>query len=255
MLRSQWQQLLKAYDVRWDLFVPGDYQATLAFCIASFIEIANESIADHGYFAVALSGGSTPKAIYQGLAQPDNRTKINWSKVLLFWSDERCVPKTHPDSNYRMAMEAGFASLPIPKENIFPIETEGDLEKNARDYEHIIREKISLKTFDLVMLGMGDDGHTASLFPKTHGLHAQNRLVIPNFLPDKEIWRMTLTYECINAARNIIIYVMGKNKAEMLKRVLLGPFEPDLLPIQKVGTPEHKALWLADDEAASTFNH
>jgi 6-phosphogluconolactonase len=100
------------------------------------------------------------------------------------------------------------------------------------------------------MLGMGDDGHTASLFPKTHGLHAEDRTVIANFVPQKDVWRMTLTFESINAARHIVIYVIGKGKAEMLKTALAGPYEPDQYPVQKIGTREHRALWIADAAAA-----
>jgi 6-phosphogluconolactonase len=108
--------------------------------------------------------------------------------------------------------------------------------------------------FDLVMLGMGEDGHTASLFPKTHGLHAEDRFVIANFIPQKNVWRMSLTFECINAARNIVIYVLGKSKASMVKQVLSGPYQPDDLPIQRVGTREHKALWVFDNAAAENLN-
>ena len=99
------------------------------------------------------------------------------------------------------------------------------------------------------MLGMGEDGHTASLFPKTHGLHSLNRLVVANFVPQKNTWRITFTFEYINSAKNTVIYVLGKNKAPMLKKVLTSPYQPDLLPIQRIGTPEHKALWIVDKEA------
>lgn len=245
-------EYLKGYDERCDLLVPGDQAATLQFSIELFIKIANEALKEKGFFAVALSGGNTPKAIFKGLTSIENRNRIDWRRVLLFWSDERCVPKDHPESNYKMAMDAGLATVPISKENIFPFPSEGDLEKNALEYEELIRRKIPTGQFDLVMLGMGDDGHIASLFPKTHGLHAEGRLVIPNFLPDKNCWRMTLTFECINAARHIIIYVLGKSKATTLKHVLNGTFEPDTLPAQRVGTPQHRALWIADTEAYSS---
>lgn len=243
---------LKAWDARRDLIIPGDYQATIDYSIKMFIELANKAIENHGCFAVALSGGSTPNAIYRGLALPENRKHVDWSRVLCFWGDERCVPLDNPESNYHNAMQAGLSQLPLKSGNIFPMDTSGeDLEKQAAVYEEILRKKLPKQTFDLVMLGMGDDGHTASLFPKTHGLHPNVRLVIPNFIPQKEMWRMTLTYDCINAARHIAIYVLGESKAKMVKQVLTGPYEPDLLPIQRIGVPTHKALWVLDDKAAA----
>lgn len=237
-------------DDRRDLIIPGDYAKTLQFCIDTFLQIASEAIADHGYFAVALSGGNTPKAIFQGIVKDSKRDQVDWKKVLLFWSDERCVPHNHPDSNYRMAMDAGFAKLPIPNENIFPMHGEGNLESNAKAYEQLIKEKIPSQTFDLVMLGMGDDGHTASLFPKTHGLHPNAGLVICNFIPEKNVWRMTLTFECINSSRHLYIYVLGESKAAMVRRVFTSLYDPDSLPIQRVGTQEHKGQWIVDDAAA-----
>jgi 6-phosphogluconolactonase len=249
MNSKNWRQSIQAFDTRRDLIVPGDHQSTLQFCTDHFLMIGHEAIEDHGYFAVALSGGSTPKAIYQSLADPLHRTKLDWGRVWLFWSDERSVPPYDPESNYYMAINAGFGNLPIPPQNIHRMQAEGDIEQGALAYEKLIRSKLPDTRFDLVMLGMGEDGHTASLFPKTHGLHAEERLVIANYIPQKSTWRMTLTFECINAGRDIAIYVMGKSKREMVKHIFTGPYEPDELPIQRVGTPEHKALWILDQEA------
>jgi 6-phosphogluconolactonase len=243
-----------SFDDRRNLDIPGNYEATLKFCVEHFVETANKAIADHQYFAVALSGGNTPKAIYQKLASPDYRQAIDWSKVRLFWSDERCVPPTDPESNFHMAMEAGFAKLPLKTENIFRVPTEDDPEQAAKAYEELLRKKVPDGRFDLVMLGMGDDGHTASLFPKTHGLHTLNRLVIANFVPQKNSWRITFTFECINAARHIAVYVLGKSKAKMVKHVLTSPYDPDTLPVQRVGTPSNRALWILDKEAASELD-
>lgn len=245
-----WQKHVKNFDERRDIAIPGDHQTTLQFCVDHFLTVGAESVADHGYFAVALSGGSTPKEIYKRLAMPDNRKRLDWSHVKVFWSDERYVPIDDPQSNYRMAMENGIGQLPIPKNNIFSAPTGKDPEKDAKTYEDIILSKIPSGTFDLVMLGMGEDGHTASLFPKTHGLHPNERLVIANFIPQKDCWRITFTFDCINSANHIAIYVLGASKAEMLKRVLTGPYNSDILPIQRVGTVEHKALWIVDSDAA-----
>lgn len=233
-------------DKRREIIYPGDREQTIAFCAAQFISLAQEAIQKQGYFAVALSGGSTPQAIFQLLAKPPYRNQLDWTHVWLFWGDERCVPKDHPDSNYHMAMEAGFKTLPLLPEHIFPMPTEGDLQADALAYEQLIISKLPKRAFDLVMLGMGEDGHTASLFPHTQGLHVEDRLVIANFIPNKNVWRMTLTFPCINAAEHIVIYVLGSSKEGMLKRVLSKPYEPDLLPAQRLGTIQHKALWIKD---------
>jgi 6-phosphogluconolactonase len=245
-----WQSQIMSFDERRNLALPGSSFNTLRFCVDQFISLANDSIDKHGYFSVALSGGSTPKAIYKALANPKNRSSVDWSRFLVFWSDERCVPPTDPESNYRMAMEAGLRSLPIPHENIFRMVAEENWEENAKKYEELIKSKIEGAAFDLVMLGVGDDGHTASLFPETHGLHTLGHLVIANFISQKDTWRMTLTFDCINSAHHTAIYVMGKSKAEMLNIVLNGPYHPDQYPVQKIGLPERKALWIADQEAA-----
>lgn len=249
MLNSE-KNILFPMDERRDLIVPGDAEKTLQFCIELFISLANQAIANHNYFAAALSGGSTPKAIYQGLSSPKYASSVDWKKVFLFWSDERCVPHNHPESNYHMAMEAGISKLPIPSANIFPMPSEGNLEKGAEEYEKILLTKVPSGSLDLVMLGMGEDGHTASLFPKTHALHTQAKLVVPNYIPQKSIWRMTFTFECINKAHHTNIYVLGKSKAEMVKKIFTSSYEPDELPIQRVGTPAHKALWILDTPAA-----
>lgn len=243
--------MFNKFDDRRNILIPGNHEETIQKSVELFLSIAKQSIQQHGLFSVALSGGSTPKEIYQRLAAAENRQKVDWGKVLLFWSDERNVPSDHPDSNYRMAMEAGFATLPIPHAHIFRMEGEGNIQAHATAYEALIQKHVPNQTFDLVMLGMGEDGHTASLFPETEGLHVTHRLVTANFLPQKNIWRLSLTYDCINAAHHIQIYVLGKNKAPMVKQVLSGPYEPDKLPIQKIGTPLHPALWIMDQDAAS----
>ena len=241
-----------SYDDRRDLIIPGDAEKTVHTCAELFIEIANQAIHSHGSFSVALAGGSTPKALYELLSKERYREQIDWSKVLLFWSDERCVPPTHPESNYQMAMEAGLKSLPIPETQIFRMEAESEeLDQTALHYESWIRTHTYQSAFDLVMLGVGEDGHIASLFPKTHGLHPdQPRLAIANYVPQKECWRMTLTFNCINSSRQIFVFALGTKKAEIVKQIFTEPYKPDLLPAQKVGTRLHKALWIVDQETA-----
>lgn len=236
-------------DERRDLICPGDRVQTLDFCVQHFVTTAQEAVASRGIFNVALSGGSTPKAIYAALSEPRFRQQLDWNKVHLYWSDERCVPPYHTDSNYHMAMEAGFSKLHLPPENIHRMQAEGDVEAGALAYEKLIQAQIPGAHFDLMTLGLGEDGHTASLFPHTHGLHAENRLVIGNYVPQKETWRMTLTFECINRARSIVLYVLGKEKAPILAQVLSPPYNPDELPAQRVGISTNKALYIVDSGA------
>lgn len=243
---------IQSYDDRRDIIIPGNDKETLMFCAEQFLAIGNSAIQEKGAFYVALSGGSTPKSLFQMLANPPYNTQIPWEKVVLFWSDERNVPPDSQESNYKMAMDAGFASLPIPKSSIHRMPAEGvEIVEAAKQYEELILTLVPEASFDLIMLGMGEDGHTASLFPKTHGLHAEDSLVAANFIPKINTWRMTLTFECINNAHHISIYVMGKSKAPMVKQVLTSPPDFDELPIQKIGTRMHKALWILDKAAAN----
>ncbi|MCH9626465.1 MAG: 6-phosphogluconolactonase [Chlamydiales bacterium] len=240
------------FDERRLLALPGEADETLAFAVENWLEIAAESIADHGFFAVALSGGSTPKKIFQALSEKPK--VIDWKKVYLFWGDERSVVPTDSDSNYHMALEqGGLKKLPILKEHIFRMVAESDIEANAVAYEKIIQEKLGAHPFDLVMLGMGDDGHTASLFPHTEALHVEDRLVVANHVPQKETWRMSLTYPCINRARHIALYVMGSGKSEVLEKVLTSELNPELYPSQKIGTRSNPALWIVDLEASQNL--
>lgn len=240
----------RSWDDRRDFIVPGDYQKTLVFCVEHFVHLSKQSIKDHGTFYVALSGGSTPKAIFEHLTTAPYDQLVEWSKVHLFWSDERAVASDSLESNYHMAMQAGLKNMPIPKDQIHRMQAEEKIEENALAYEQEIAASLKGRPFDLVMLGMGEDGHTASLFPNTEGLKVQNRLVIANYLPEKKVWRMSLTYECINQASHIAIYVLGASKKSILAEVLLSPDQFERYPVQKVGTPSHHALWIADEEAA-----
>ncbi len=240
------------FDDRRLLAIPGDHDETIHFAVENWIETANESIQDHDFFAVALSGGSTPKKIFEILAQrPD---ALDWTKVYLFWGDERSVVPTDPDSNYQMAIEeSGLGSLPIPIHQIFRMVAETDIEKNAAEYETLIQDKLGAHPFDLVMLGMGDDGHTASLFPHTEALKTRGKLVVANHVPQKDTWRMSLTYECINAAHQICLYVLGASKAGVLEKVLTSPLNYEKYPSQNIGTESNPALWIVDLDAAKNL--
>lgn len=239
-----------AIDERREILIPGDQGETLDYAVTHWIAAAERAIREKGRFFVALSGGSTPKKIFQALSSKEYRDQVEWSNVFLFWSDERSVPPDHPDSNYHMALvEGGLNTLPIPIEHIFRMHAEEEIEKNALGYELTIKKQLGGRPFDLIMLGMGDDGHTASLFPHTKALLETKRLVVANHVPQKNSWRLSFTYTLINQAKEICLYVMGENKREMLEKVLTGPFNKEEHPSQNVGTKEHKALWIADTAA------
>ncbi|MBM3184224.1 MAG: 6-phosphogluconolactonase [Chlamydiae bacterium] len=246
MLNSE----IHSWDERRDLIVCGTEEETIRFAVEHWIHSAKRSIQQRGRFAVALSGGSTPKAIYAALVK---EKEMPWGQVFLFWSDERCVPSDHPDSNYRMAMENGFKHLPIPKAQIFRIRTELEPSAAAKNYEEIIHHTLGKDFFDLVMLGMGEDGHTASLFPNTPALQIENELVFAQIVPDKKNPRITLTFPCINQSHHIAIYAIGPKKASMVQAVLDAPILSQY-PASRIGTPEHKALWILDHEAAANLS-
>ena len=236
---------VKAIDNRRNIINAKNASDAIQIATDHWIQTAGDAIKARGAFYVALSGGSTPKVIYQALSKSD---QIDWSKVHLFWSDERAVSPDNPDSNYFMAMTAGFKDLPIPENQIHRMEAEVDVEHQAKKYDALISEKVPGAVFDLVMLGMGDDGHTASLFPQTHALHSGEQNAVANFIPQKKCWRMTLTFPCINRARNIVFYALGENKKKKLQEILLEKPSIDTHPAFGVGTESNKALWIVDQE-------
>lgn len=240
-----------SFNERADIARGPTKQSTIDFAVKQFLEVATKAILERGAFHVALSGGSTPKAIFEKFT-PE---MLDWSKVHLYWSDERAVPPTDDDSNYKMAMDAGFSGLPIPSQQIHRMIGEGDLVVEAKNYQTLLKTNLPDGRFDLVMLGMGDDGHTASLFPETHALTDTAEWVAANYVPQKSFWRLTLTYPAINRSRSIVVYVLGKSKAEIVKEVLTGPYLPLKYPIQGVGTMTRKPLWILDDAAGSLLNN
>lgn len=247
------KKIIESFDDRRDIALPGNYEETLDFCVEYFFECASQAIDQKGFFTIALSGGSTPKAILKKLTTPENVQRVDWSKIYFFFGDERCVPPDHNDSNYKMAMNAALSFLKVPQKNIFRMVAENQAEKNAEHYEILISEKVPEGCFDLITLGMGDDGHTASLFPHTHALKVEDRWVTLNAVPQQHTHRMTFTYPLINRAHHICFFVLGAAKSKRVASVLHGAYEPLVYPSQKIGTKEHKALWILDDDAAKEF--
>ncbi|HEX8650981.1 MAG TPA: 6-phosphogluconolactonase [Pyrinomonadaceae bacterium] len=219
-----------------------------------FIELAGEAVASDGRFSVALAGGSTPRRTYQMLASDEYRERIDWARVHIFFGDERCVPPTDSESNYHMAYEAMLSRLPVlPRENVHRMMGEGDPSSGARLYEQELRSffpDAPWPRFDLVLLGMGDDGHTASLFPDTHALREEQAWVAANWVGKLKTFRLTLTVPAINHAANVLFMVTGAAKAECLSEVIHAPRDPERLPAQMIRTVNGWLTWLVDKEAA-----
>ncbi len=219
-----------------------------------FIKFAQESITRRGRFSVALAGGNTPRRVYELLASERFKGRVEWPKVHLFFGDERCVPPDHPDSNYRMANEALITHVPIPPANVHRMAGEGEPSVSAALYETQMRQffgNVTWPSFDLVFLGLGKDGHTASLFPKTKALTEEDRWVTANWVESLGVHRLTLTIPVLNHARRIIFLVTGSDKAKTLKDVLTLSKDPLRLPAQLVAPPEGTCEWLVDKAAAS----
>jgi 6-phosphogluconolactonase len=240
-----------------DLLILPDTDALAEEAAQRIVKAAQKAIQESGHFSLALSGGSTPQQLYRLLATKPYSEQIEWAKVHLFWGDERCVQPDHPASNYRMAREALLAHVPISAEQIHRIYGEDDPSKAAQAYETVLRTFFGeeLPCMDLILLGMGNDGHTASLFPHSAALDAPlDRSVVENLIPTQQAWRITLTAHAINAARQVIFLVSGSEKAERLQQVLNGPFHPHDLPAQLIRPTNGKLVWLVDRAAAQALN-
>lgn len=223
---------------------------------------AAERFVEYGYefhskverFSVALAGGNTPRRVYELLATERFKNRIEWSQVHLFFGDERCVPPTHAESNYAMAYESLISRVPIPANNVHRIIGEGNANENALAYENQLRSYFAgmqWPRFDLVFLGMGDDGHTASLFPNSRALQETVRWVVPTRNEQSGQDRITLTAPVFNQARRILFLVTGKKKAQRLKEVLRPEPGSELLPAKAIAPVAGMLEWLIDADAAS----
>lgn len=235
-----------------------------------FARMADQYVVGCGRFTVALSGGSTPKSMFALLAKTPFFETVPWSSIYFFWGDERHVPPTDADSNYRMTREALLAKVPVPEANIFRIPSENDdAAKAAAVYGETLRTffldipaasrgtaPLSMfPRFDLVFLGMGPDGHTASLFPETAALENDSDLVVANYVEKFDTYRITLTKPVINNARNVTFLVSGADKAPALKEVLEGAAQPRLYPSQLIRPARGTLLWMVDEAAASRLSN
>ena len=223
---------------------------------ALFVQAVIEAIAARGRFSVALSGGATPRALYSALAGPPFAEKIPWEGVHLFWGDERAVPPDHPDSNYKMAYEALIAHVPIPPRNVHRMPAErSDLQTAAKEYEKSLRDFFrppqgEIPSFDLILLGIGSDGHVASLFPGSEALNEQQRWVIAVYVAHLKSSRLTLTLPVLNRARQIFFLAAGREKAEIIRGLLSENASRSDLPARQVRPESGRLIFFLDKEAA-----
>ena len=237
-----------------------DAAAIAQYAAAQFIAVANSAVAARGSFSVALAGGSTPKALYSLLVADPLRQQLPWDKMQLYFGDERHVAPDDPESNFRMATETLISKAPLAPAQVHRIKGEyPGAEKAALEYEEILRASFKLKPgelprFDLLLAGMGNEGHTLSLFPGTRALHPGNRLVLSNWIGKLFTERITLTAPAACNAAQIIFMVAGADKSLALKAVLEGPFEPEQLPAQLLQPTNGKLLWLVDETAGAMLS-
>jgi len=231
-------------------------RALAEYAARKFITLAAEAISRGGKFSAALSGGSTHQRMYTLLGKPGYASQIDWPKVHIYWGDERCVPAEHPDSNFAMTRQALLDRVGIPAENIHRIEGELEPALAAIRYEAELKATFGSQNFprfDLVLLGLGEDGHTASLFPGSPALNEHERWVVnvEHITPPPPlVRRITLTLPVLNAAAQVIFLVSGSSKAERLRQVLSDSREPNPLPAQLIIPANGNLLWLVDREAA-----
>jgi 6-phosphogluconolactonase len=241
-----------------EYIVEPDSNALARRAAEEFVAIAEDAAAKRGRARIAISGGSTPKAAFQLLADPSQPflKRMPWDKLDLYWVDERTVPPDDAESNYRMTREAMLEQVPLKPEQIHRMEGELDPQAAAARYESLLRNTFRLEgaetpRFDLVQLGMGDDGHTASLFPHTEAIHELGRLVTANQVPQKDTWRITLTWPVINQASSVFFLIGGANKAELVKEVFTGPRDPERLPSQLIWPATGILTLVLDKDAAA----
>jgi len=222
-----------------------------------FADTVEAAVRRTGVFTVALSGGSTPKLMYQVLAGPDFRGRVAWPQGEYFWSDERCVPPEHSDSNYGLVERELLSKAPIPRERIHRMRGELEPERAAAEYEQELRRVFRMAPpafprFELLLLGLGDDGHTASLFPGSPALNETTRLVAVNYVQKVNMHRLTLTFPVINAARNVMFLVSGAKKAPALRQVMRGGGAS--VPAERVHPIDSKLIWFVDEAAAAQLD-
>jgi 6-phosphogluconolactonase len=240
-----------------DIRIFATHEELFAAAAAEFQAAANVAIQQNGRFTVALAGGSTPKGLYSLLAS--QQSSIAWQNIYFFFGDERHVPPDHPDSNYKMAYDSLLSKAPVPPDHIFRVKAENsNPETAASDYEATLKQFFALKgeqipRLDLVLLGMGPDGHTASLFPGSRALYERHHLVVANWVEKFQTYRITFTLPLLTTAANVTFLVTGADKAAAINAVFDEKSRPEDFPAKLVRPSEGKLLWLLDEAAAGSM--
>ena len=212
------------------------------------LALGTAAIAEHGAFHLALAGGATPQGLYTLLSTDELAGRLDWAQVHLYFGDERCVPPDHHDSNYRMVRESLFDRLPVAPQ-LHRISGELTPEQAAADYAALLRRQLPAAGFDLILLGLGPDGHIASLFPGSDTLHQQRQTVVADYVPKLDSWRITLTLPVLNRARHLLLLVSGAHKADVLRHVLRNISHANPLPVEML-RPRGSLEWFIDAPAA-----
>ena len=234
-----------------------DEDSLVRYTIERIARIASATLEVNETFSIVLSGGSTPVPVYEGLARDPFAGMLDWERVHVFFGDERCVPPDHEDSNYRMAYETLLKHVSIPESNIYRMRGEDDPEQAAKAYEAALYEFFGDDEtwFDVNLLGMGEDGHTASLFPGTDAIHEDERMVIAHYVEKVDRWRISLTPPGILRSGNLMFLIAGRDKADALREVMEGDYQPDVYPSQVIARSDHAHLvWLLDAAVASKLS-
>jgi 6-phosphogluconolactonase len=235
------------------IWVYDDFESLSRAAAGLFVQQAQQAVRDRGRFSVALSGGHTPQRMYALLAGPLFQERVPWQQIDIFWGDERCVPPDDPRSNERMAREALLDHVPVRSEHVHPIRCARAPQQTAEQYEAFLRGFFAGRParLDLVLLGLGENGHTASLFPNMPVLEERERWVADVYVPEQELHRVTLTAPLINQAAVVAFLVAGADKAQVVSDVVQGPSDPRRLPAQLIQPHEGQLHWLLDREASS----
>lgn len=227
--------------------------ALAAAAAEHIVDLAHRILQEGREFTLALSGGSTPQTLFRLLASDAWANRINWQRVRVFFADERCVPPAHQDSNFGAACRLLLDDVGIPYQNIHRMAGESSPQAAADDYDRLLTQ-LAPDGLDLALLGIGEDGHTASLFPHTEALSAKDRNCVANYVPRLDQWRLTLTADYISLAGDVVVLAAGRSKSRILNRVLEGPHVPQELPAQLIRPFSGRMIWLLDAGAAGMFD-
>jgi len=239
------------------VLVSRDMESAYALAASTIVQLADDAVRARGKFTIALSGGSTPKRLFELLASPAWQSKVPWTKTEFFFGDERYVPPTDSSSNFHMVQQAMLSRVPVPPDRVHRVLTEKkDPAEAAQLYEQEIRRVVpatsqDMPSFDLNLLGLGTNGHTASLFPYQPALHEKKKLVVAEYIEEVKMTRVTMTAPLINASHNIVFLAMGAEKAVVVRDVVSGVFDPERLPAQLVRPSEGKLTWILEPASAA----